>query len=95
MAMRKRFKPLERAAFLVGTRIEWLDVTRWRSGVVTGEIQTINGYQEIPIRDTGPSTKTIATGGTRRISAGHVRLPVVVAVDPGRITGLAIRPAVE
>lgn len=88
MTIRIRFKPAEREAFVVGAEIEWLDVTRWRSGVVTGEIRwdlglagSRGGYQKLPIRDTGPTTRTITTGREYAINAGHVRLAIPAAVE--------------
>lgn len=74
MAIRMRFKPAEREVFVVGATVEWLDVTRWRAGVVTGEIRkTIDGSQVLPIVDRGPTTRTITTGQYVEVPAGHVR----------------------
>lgn len=82
MGIRLRFKPAERAAFTEGTAVEWLDVTRWRTGVIDGPIWVSSGdYQCIPVKDTGPKTATMTPGRIVHPNAGHVRLPLPAPVE--------------
>lgn len=78
MAVRKRFKPAERAAFTKGTEIEWLNSSTWRPGrILTGEVKThsYGGSQYVELVDTGKTTRTMSPGQLIWGTPGGVRLP--------------------
>jgi len=72
-AIRKRFTPAERAAFTIGTPVQWLNSTTWKLGIVAGEIQVTDGYQELPVQNRSHTGFT-RFGETVNVSAKHVRL---------------------
>lgn len=72
-AIRTRFTPAERAAFTVGTAVEWLDGTRWKPGTVAGPVETLDGQQVIPVRHEGVS-RFVNYGEIVEVYPKHVRL---------------------
>lgn len=51
--MRKRFNRVEREALVIGTRVEWRNVSRWgRFGTVVSEInRDDDGFEWVLVRD--------------------------------------------
>ncbi|GAB3902424.1 hypothetical protein ACFQ1S_02045 [Kibdelosporangium lantanae] len=74
-SLRRRFTPAERAAFTDKTKVEWLNGSVWRPGIITGTIQTDDfGYEYVGVLNQG-STRRISHGCYVRGLAKHVRLP--------------------
>lgn len=63
----RRFSAEEKAAFVVGAAIEWLNSSQWRPARVTGP-QAIDeiGERYYPIEYSGPTTRTISHGESLR-----------------------------
>jgi hypothetical protein len=74
-AIRRRFTKEERRLFTEGTRVEWLNATRWQPGTVAGAICTEDyGQQDLlPVRAEG-STGIVRAGEILTIPPKHVRL---------------------
>ncbi|MFC5109792.1 hypothetical protein [Kibdelosporangium philippinense] len=82
MAVRRRFKPAERKAFVSKTEVEWLNGSHWRPGVIVGSFETdAIGSPYIGVLNKG-ATRTIADGQYVRGYPGGIRLPEGVAA-PG------------
>ena len=80
MAVRQRFKPAEREAFTVGTRVEWLNGSHWQPGEIVGDIaQDDIGLWYCPLVHKGKTTRTISHGAFLHGRPGGIRLPQSVA----------------
>jgi hypothetical protein len=75
VAVRRRFKPTEREAFVPKTEVEWLHGSHWRPGVIVGpiEVGTITGRQYVGLINKG-ATRTIRDGQYLTGRPGGVRL---------------------
>lgn len=75
---RKRFTPAEREQFTVGQEVEWLDVSKWKPGMVAAPIVTEDGGQQLLVIENHFRSAT-GRGFTRfgeetRVLPKHVRL---------------------
>lgn len=77
MAVRKRFKPGERAAFVVGAEVEWLNSSHWLPGVIVGPIEQDRefGWWRVGVENHA-RTRTVSPGEYISGSPGAVRLPI-------------------
>lgn len=76
--MRMRFTKAEKAAFTVGTRVEWRNGRHWHPGIVIEPIRkcsTGSGFEELGLRHIGRTTATVSTGAYITGSPTAVRLP--------------------
>lgn len=74
MAVRRRFKPTERATFVPKTEVEWLNGSHWRPGIIVGPIEIdATGRQYVGLLNQG-ATRTISDGQYVSGSPGRVRL---------------------
>lgn len=74
MAVRRRFKPTERATFVPNTEVEFLNGSHWRPGVIVGPITVdTTGWQYVGIVNQG-TTRTISDGAYVSGYPGGVRL---------------------
>ena len=74
---RMRFKPDERAAFTVDTKVEWQNGRHWHPGTITGPItksDTGSGFWYVPLTNHA-RTATVSPGDLIHGSPGKVRLP--------------------
>jgi hypothetical protein len=74
--MRMRFNKEEKAAFTVGTRIEWRHGRYWYPGVIVSPVKRSDtGWDECGIRNSGPTTTTVSHGAHITGTPTAVRLP--------------------
>jgi hypothetical protein len=73
MALRKKFTPAERALLTVGAQVQWLDGSNRKLAEVTGPIVTVDGYQEVPLRNL-TAGRGISVGQVVIGSAGRIRV---------------------
>jgi hypothetical protein len=73
---RSRFKPAERAVFVVGAKIEWRNGGHWHPAEIIEGIDVDGiGVQRVMIRHTGRTTRTVSTGETFGGYPGKIRVP--------------------
>lgn len=84
-AFRLRFTPAEREAFTVGVEVQWLDATRWKSGVIAGPVEVETGLGTdpnrpqflIPVENKTAGRGFVRLGEVVKVMPKHVRVPVV------------------
>lgn len=76
MAVRQRFSPAERAAFVPGAVIEWLHGSRWVPATVTvgPHRNAVTDSWQLTARYDGKTTATISNGARIDPGPGQVRL---------------------
>lgn len=73
MALRKKFTPAEKSMLVIGAKVQWLDGSSRKAAEVTGPIVTVDGYEEVPLRNLTAS-RTISVGHVVVGSAGRIRV---------------------
>lgn len=75
-AIRNRFTPAEREAFVAGTEVEYLHGNRWYPGVILpGGVKTdTTGQQYVALERTHEQTRTMLAGPFRGYPK-HLRTP--------------------
>jgi hypothetical protein len=77
MAVRKTFKPAEKAVYVPGVAIEWRNNSHWHPGIIVNPPvkDDITGWWRMEIRHTGRKTATIAPNQRVDVLSSEVRLP--------------------
>lgn len=74
MAVRQRFNKAEREAFVVGTRVEWLNGSHWQPGTIVDNIKKDSiGVWRVGVTNHA-TTRTVLAGDYISARPGGVRL---------------------